>query len=95
MARDRYVECHFPIQCRGRDAEGREVLAEPVSVDVLVYQSPGVETSISLSPTCQYRTGGHGQRCKASHPTVDKVGEGVTCPYSADLPYALETHSDI
>lgn len=40
---------------------------------------------ISSIVKCKYNTGGHGQRCKASHPDTDKVGEGIICPYSFDI----------
>lgn len=90
MAKNAYLEKVFPIKCRGRNALGEEVLPKPVSAKVKVYQSPGDEKNISLSVDCVHNTGGHGQRCKASHPGKDKVGEGVGCPYSADIPYALE-----
>ena len=79
----------FPIKCKGRDYQGKEVLDEAVDVKVDIAQRPGTNMISSLIE-CQYNTGAHGQRCKASHPEVDKVGEGVGCPYSFDIPYALE-----
>jgi hypothetical protein len=79
----------FPIKCKGRNEEGEEVLKEPVDVKIEIYMHQG-SSMISSNVTCPYNTGGHGQRCKASHPGVDKVGEGVTCSYSFDIPYALE-----
>jgi len=81
-------EVTFTIPCYGRDFDGNPVLREPVMADVIVSQS--TEHSISLNVKCVYNTGGHGQRCKASHPEVDKISEGVNCPYSADVPYALD-----
>lgn len=51
-----------------------------------MFKSPGTDT-ISSHVKCPYNTGGHGQRCKASHPEVDKVGDGVLCPYALDIPY--------
>lgn len=90
MSVDKYVEQNFPVECKGRDDEGNEVLDKPVAVNVKVYKSPG-SSRISSLVECPYNTGGHGQRCKASHPPgVDKVGQGVICPYSFDIPYALE-----
>jgi hypothetical protein len=87
MAKDRYIEQIFPIKCCGRDARTREVLSEPVSVKVRVTQSSGDEKNISLLVECPYRTGGHGQQCKASYPPgVDKVGKGVMCPYRVEIP---------
>ena len=81
----------FPVQCKGRDENGNEVLKNPIGVIVKVYQSPDVHTGFSSQVMCPHITGGHGQRCKASHPKgVDKVGDGVNCPYAFDIPYALE-----
>jgi len=90
MSTDAYLEQKFPIQCRGRDALGQEVLLEPVLVLVLVHQHHGDESSIHLNVTCPHNTGGHGQRCKASHPGVDKIGTGVLCPFAVDIPYAFD-----
>ena len=89
MTFNRYVEQTFPIQCKGRNNKGLEVLSVPVDVIVEIHVSPGSNT-ISSTVKCPYNTGGHGQRCKASHPNVDKVGDGVGCPYSFDIPYALK-----
>jgi hypothetical protein len=85
-----YVEQNFPIKCGGRNKKGSEVLTEPIEVSIKVYKSPN-SNDLSSIIDCPYNTGGHGQRCKASHPKgVDKIGEGVICPYSFDIPYALE-----
>lgn len=85
--------CEFIISCYGRDFSGSPALRKPVTVKVCVTQ-PG-EAIISLDVVCQYNTGGHGQRCKASHPNIDKVGDGVSCPYSADIPYAFDKKIDL
>lgn len=86
MARGKYIEQVFPIQCCGRDTAQKDVFLEPVTVRVCVSQSKGNEKNISLSVECPHNTGGHGQRCKASHPGIDKVGEGVGCIYRLDIP---------
>lgn len=67
----------------------QKFLPNPVDVQVKVYKSPG-SSDIGSAVTCPYNTGAHGERCKASHPEVDKEGEGVTCPYALDIPYTLE-----
>jgi len=87
----KYLERVFPIKCKGRDAWGREVLKKAIKVKVRISNSC-TETSISADvEDCPYNTGGHGQRCKASHPHIDKIGEeGIGCPYAFDIPYALE-----
>jgi hypothetical protein len=91
MATDGYLEAIFPIQCRGRDSVRKEVLTEAVQVEICVSKSAGNNTSISLSVRkCPFNTGGHGQRCKASHPAVDKVGEGIFCAYAVDIPYTVD-----
>lgn len=90
MAKDAFLSMTFPIQCLGRNASRKKVLSEPVAVKVWVHQSLGDEKNISLSVECPYNTGGHNDRCKASHPNVDKVGKGVGCPYCVDIPYALD-----
>lgn len=89
MTIDKYVTQNYSIKCKGRDRFGNEILGTPVDVTVKIHKSPGSNTLSSLVD-CIYNTGGHGQRCKASHPDVDKVDEGVGCPYSFDIPYALE-----
>ena len=89
MELSQYVEQTFPIQCKGRNSGGSEVLEKPVEVKVKIHKSPG-SNDISSIVECPYNTGGHGQRCDASHPKVDKINEGVGCPYSFDIPYALE-----
>ena len=76
------------IQCRGRGFQGEEVLDNPITVTVELDKS---DDMISVGPqACPFNTGGHGQRCKASHPDQDKVGAGVGCPFSFDYPYCAE-----
>ncbi|NQU78428.1 hypothetical protein HQ545_01535 [Candidatus Woesearchaeota archaeon] len=89
MAIDEFISAVFPIQCRGRNKDREKVLDTPVSVQVEFYQRKGDVSNITSDVTCEYNTGGHGQRCKASHPDVDKEGESVFCPYAFDIPYAL------
>lgn len=96
MTLDRYIEQKFPIRCRGQDLLGNDVLKHPVEVTLTIYQRYGDERGISSRVNyCPYNTGGHGQRCKASHPEIDKLivsGKVLDafCPYSFDLPYALK-----
>ena len=91
---DSYVSVVFPIECKGRDSAGHLALKDAIDVKVKIYKRPG-GSDISSLVECSYNTGGHGQRCKASHPEVDKEGEGVICPYSFDLPYALDEFSSV
>lgn len=86
---NKYTEKIFRIRCKGRDFHQQEVLEEAVKVKLKVYQHPD-SNMISGMVDCKYNTGGHRQRCKASHPEVDKVGDGVSCPYSFDIPYAID-----
>lgn len=83
MGVEKFVEQNFPIECKGRDSRGNEVLSEPVKVVVNIHKSPG-SNDISSNVRCQYNSGGHGQKCDASG--SDNAG----CPYAFDLPYALE-----
>ena len=89
MTIDKYITQTFPIECKGRNELGDEVLDTPVNVKINIHKRPGSNT-ISSDVECPYNAGGHGQRCKASHPETYKVGEGVRCPYSFDIPYAFE-----
>lgn len=85
-----YIKQIFPIQCKGRDFSGNEVLTEPVEVEVKVYKSPGSST-ISSEVKCPYNTGGHGQRCNIFYLTgVDKTKKDIFCPYAFDVPYTFE-----
>ena len=82
---DDFVEKTHSLKCFGRDENNKKALKESVDVLVQVYKSPG-SNMISSNVTCPYNTGGHGQRCKASHPTVDKIyGKEVYCPYAFDI----------
>lgn len=93
MELTQYIEQTFSIQCKGRDKLGKEILGEPVDVKIKISNYRG-SNIISSIVSCLYNTGGHGQRCKASHPNADKVSEGIICPYSFDIPYALEKRRD-
>ncbi|HJX06177.1 MAG TPA: hypothetical protein VJ461_05690 [Candidatus Nanoarchaeia archaeon] len=88
---DSYVDVVFPIECKGRDANGKDVLKNPVKALAKIYKRPG-SSELSSLVECQYNTGGHGHRCKASQPEADKVGEGVTCPYSFDIPHVVDNY---
>jgi hypothetical protein len=92
MAATKYIEQNFPIECFGRGKGREEVLKTPVHVKVKIYQVIGDEKNISSQVLeCPHNTGSHGQRCKASHPYVDKIDEGITCPYSFDIPFAIDS----
>ena len=82
----------FTVFCKGRGFNQEEVLSEAVEVIVTVGQYAS-KTDLMLDVTCPYNTGSHGQRCKASHPDVDKVDDGVACCFSIDLPYASDNHA--
>ena len=86
---DKYVTQKYPIECKGRNLLRKDVLSEPVRVLVEIFKSPDSNT-ISSNVECPYNIGGHGDRCKASHPEVDKKEVGVSCPYSFDIPYAID-----
>ena len=70
-------KAEFIIHCKGRSiTKGHEPLEKSVRVVLSIHQ---------------YNTGSHGHRCKASYPPgVEKQGDGIICPYSLDLPYAMD-----
>jgi hypothetical protein len=91
MAIDLYVTQTYPVECKGRDEYGNEVLESPLDVKVEIHTRPGSNTISSSVDDCPHNVGGHGQRCKASHPDVYKIeGHGVICHYSFDIPYAFD-----
>ncbi len=102
MSLDKYVTQTFSVECKGRDINGNDFFSDGIRVDVTISKSPGSST-ISSNVTCPYNTGAHGQRCKASHPKIEKIlfekgmdpawNEDIICPYSFDIPYALEKKS--
>lgn len=84
-----YIERIVKVKCYGRTMIGEPVLVESVEVDVRLYRSPNTDMCCCDVSGCPHNTGGHGQRCKASHPWTDKVGDGVLCPFAFDYPYVL------
>lgn len=79
----------FPFECKGRNVARQEVLTDPIQVKLIICGFEDKKT-IAIHVECPHNVGSHGQRCKASHPGQDKVGDGVSCPYSLDLPYAMD-----
>ena len=62
--------------CRGITFDEKPCFKEPIVVDLLVrFFHCGWDVSVE----CPYNTGGHGQRCMASHPGYEKLGDGVPC----------------
>ncbi len=76
----------LPLSCWGRNASLEAVLDKPIQILVMVASQGG---SLTIAVDCPHNTGSHGHRCKASHPEVDKVGDGISCPYAIDLPCAI------
>ena len=83
------------IRCRGIDKDGVVALQDAILVRIRLIKSPGARSGlISVGPEgCPHNTGDHGQRCKASHPTMNKISDedDVFCPFSFDLPFARES----
>lgn len=77
---EKYVEQTFEVECKGRDSLNKEVLKEPVKVEVNASKRAGsnlIETLVN----CPYISGGHGDKCKA-------FGEGDkrgSCTYAISL----------
>ncbi|MEK9175114.1 MAG: hypothetical protein AAB795_00820 [Patescibacteria group bacterium] len=90
MARGRYISQEFPMQCYGRDSNGKEVLKEPVEAKVLFYQFMGSETLICFSVKCIHNTGGYEQLCMASYlpDNTGKTNQGTIC----NMPRIFRTH---
>ena len=74
----------YHMECLGMDEWGFAVLEKPVEAVVSITRRAGGNT-LSAIVECEYNTGGHGERCKASHPDVDKTDKDVYCPYGLDL----------
>ena len=75
--------------CSGRNPIGEPTLPEPIEVEVKLFRSPG-SSMCCCGVECPHNTGGHGQRCMASHPWTEKEGDGVLCPFAFDYPYVLK-----
>ncbi|MFC1640985.1 hypothetical protein ACFL2D_02975 [Patescibacteria group bacterium] len=88
MSEENSKRCNIQFTCGGRNERGQSALQEQITVTLRV--SLFGTSMISLDVDCPHNTGGHGERCKASHPEQDKVGSGITCPYTIDLPYAID-----
>ncbi|MFC1640989.1 hypothetical protein ACFL2D_02995 [Patescibacteria group bacterium] len=82
----------FQVTCKGRDAKGKEVFNDAVSVRVNV-RADGL--GLSTRVDCPYKTGAKGSRCKASHPEDDTNQERVYCRFTIDLPYAIDHMHEI
>jgi len=94
---ENYLKTSFPIDCRGRDIDGREVLDRPVRVSVEISQGAGNFTLIeSTVGGCPHNTGGHGERCAARYKN-GKTGRDrpVSCAWAFDLPYASDRRTQI
>ena len=72
------------VMCSGRDAERKEVLGTPLSVDVLVhYEDPN---SVVLRPECPHLIGFPRFKCTASGHRDSEV----PCAYAAAVPVLVE-----
>jgi len=82
----------YTIKCRGRSIGGKPILHTPIDVKIKIYQFPERIDVISSDVSCPYNTGGNGQICKASYRNVDKDKDDnlIGCPYSFDIPYAID-----
>jgi len=89
MAQDSFIDQYFPVRCKGRDREGKEVLDDPIRADVQIYQRNGDEQGISSYVSCKYNCGSHGEKCGSAG--IDNQGY---CPFSFDLPHALERKNE-
>ena len=88
----KYVEQIFPIECKGRNRAGIDVFDSPIKINLRIYKTPDSSIISSDVSECPYNSGSHGHRCRAAVPkNTDKTNEGARCPYSFDIPYALDS----
>nr|MBA4404957.1 hypothetical protein [Nanoarchaeum sp.] len=92
MAIDEFVTQTYPIECKGRNARGKEVLRNPIQVDIEIYKNPGSNYILSKVNKCPHNTN-DGERCKASHPLEDNPRLAIMCPYVFRIPYAIDETS--
>jgi hypothetical protein len=80
--------------CRGTTADGKPCFKKPIVVKLYAsFFHCGWDVSVQ---DCPYLTGGHGQRCTASHPGHEKPGDGVACALvgHTSMPGAMVTDDD-
>jgi hypothetical protein len=77
------------VLCRGCGADDSFALSTPV--EVLVKLEKYGALIMSAPDNCPHNAGKLGQRCKASHPDQEKVGDGVLCRFSFDYPDACQS----
>lgn len=80
-------EAVFQIKCRGRNDQEKEVLQDPVNVNLTVLCVTNYASIVSTRVECPHNVGEHGDKCNASHPGVDLMGKGARCAYHMNLPY--------
>ena len=76
------------IRCGGRGPTGVEVFSPQIDVTIEVSKKRGIDYVNVQPKNCCHSVDDHAQRCKASHPDQDRVGDGVLCPFSFDYPHA-------
>lgn len=86
MTLEKYVEQVYQIRCDGRNKDGEHVLKAPVEAEIKIYRRAR-SNMISSIVECKYNKGAHGGECSVTK-------EKVNCPYSFDLPYALEMRKE-
>ena len=91
---EKYVAQAYHVECKGRDRNRNEVLVKPVAARVIISQHKDSDI-LTSRVDCPHATGGHGQNCKALRPKSDKIGEGIVCAYSFDIPYDLEKRDKV
>jgi len=87
------IETHIiPMTCFGRNSEGKNALSTAVNFNLVITRPPEDSQCVSISAeSCPHNTGSGKQRCKASYaPGIDKIGEGIICPYTLDIPYGVD-----
>ena len=75
----------FEIQCRGRDASGKEILEQAITQKVHVTLMENGKSLHASTSDCPYAFGSHGGYCSAK-----SRGDNALCPYSIQMPYMLD-----
>jgi hypothetical protein len=82
------------FDCCGRTSCGQAALTKPIEVTATVSKLRGTDVITCSVDRCSFNTGSHGQRCRASHPGHEKLGDGVLCPFAFDYPCVQEADPD-
>ena len=79
---------HVFVACRGRDAEGHDVLGSELRILVHLIRDRGANR-VSVSPeSCPCSTGPRRQWCRATTVGNPEIKTGIMCPFHFNFPGA-------